>query len=273
MQNTDFRVIFVSIVAMTVLILITICFVVTILFIYERKQFTFYKGLSQLRMDYEKDLLKTHLEIQEQTFQSISSEIHDNIGQVLTLAKFHLNSLSNVESEKTSSQLKDSIDLISEAISDLSDISRSLSSEIIVNNGLIRALEFEFERINHIASIHIDFKVVGECFYLDLNKEILIFRIIQEALSNVVRHANAPNVEITLIYDDHILEIEISDDGIGFDPINKRDGKIYLNAGISNMQKRAKIMGAVFTIKTSKGRGTVVKIIIPLNLQTNEISK
>ena len=93
-------------------------------------------------MRQENALLQAQLEMQEQTFANISGEIHDNIGQKLTLAKLHLNTLPLNGSVQLQGQVNQSIQMIGEVIADLSDMSRSMSSEILLQNGLIKAIEF-----------------------------------------------------------------------------------------------------------------------------------
>src|SRR4030095_11363053 len=110
----------------TIIILIAVCFIAAILISYQKRQFYYLKEMDRLKISYEKDILRMHLEIQEQTFENISQEIHDNIGQVLTLAKFHLNSIDIGDRGKTAGQIDNSVKLLTEAITDLSDISRSL---------------------------------------------------------------------------------------------------------------------------------------------------
>src|SRR5678815_5083890 len=92
----------------TFLILLMAGFIVTILYLYRKKQLAYYKTIEELRLDYEKNLLHTHLEIQEQTLQHISREIHDNIGLSLTLAKLNLNTLDWDHPSKTKIQIESS---------------------------------------------------------------------------------------------------------------------------------------------------------------------
>ncbi|MBL0152941.1 MAG: hypothetical protein IPP93_05455 [Chitinophagaceae bacterium] len=142
-KTTSDIIIFVTI--STLLVLLMAGFVITILYLYQKKQALHQKDLEIVKVDFEKSMLNTKLEIQEQTFQSISREIHDNINLSLTLAKLNLNTLSLKNLSVASEKIASSIEFISKAIRDLSDISRSMNSEVINEQGLIRALEFETE--------------------------------------------------------------------------------------------------------------------------------
>src|SRR4051812_46177709 len=113
------------IIVTTLFILILVSFIVFILFLYQRKHISYQKGLEVLKSDFEKTLLTTQLEIQEQTFQNISREIHDNIGLSLTLAKLNLNTIDWHHAGHSREKVDGSINFISRAIEDLSYISKA----------------------------------------------------------------------------------------------------------------------------------------------------
>ena len=151
----------------TVLILTLVIFTILIILLYQKKQTAYLRNLESLKLDYEKNLLKTQLEIQEQTFQNISREIHDNIGLSLTLAKLNLNILEIENREKANELILSSIELISKSINDLSDISKSLNSEAIGQQGFLNALRLEVERLRKLNRFAIDFSVSGNPVFFD----------------------------------------------------------------------------------------------------------
>src|SRR5436190_3863573 len=161
MYNPSTQGIIIFIAGISILLLIFISFIVTIIYKYQQKQNAYFKDIETLKTSHQNALLQSQLEIQEQTFQNISREIHDNIGQKLTLAKLHLNTLNYTDTDKSVIQVDDSINMISEAINDLSDISRSMSSEIILNNGLIKALDFEAAQLAKSGKYKICFSATG----------------------------------------------------------------------------------------------------------------
>ena len=245
--------------ACTLLVLLLTCFITLIVYKYKQKQNTYFQSLEELKIAHENDLLKSKLEIQEQTFANISREIHDNIGQKLTLAKLRLNTLNLFDENRAALQITDSVTMISEAIDDLSDISRSLSSEIILNNGFIKALEFEVNQLNKPGLYSIKLKVTGETIFLESNTELVLFRITQEALNNIVKHAEATDICISLHYEKIKLTLDIMDNGKGFENIATSDGN-----GLANMTRRAKMLNGVCEINSIRGGGTSIKIEIPL---------
>jgi len=241
------------------LILMLVGFIATIIYRYQQKQNAYFKDIEALKASHENALLHAQLEMQEQTFQNISREIHDNIGQKLTLAKLHLNTLNYSEKEKTLQQVIDSVDMISEAINDLTDISRSMSSEIILNNGLIKALEFEAAQLKKSGIYSISLSITGNTAFLDAATELVMFRIVQEAITNIIKHARATAIDIRLHYTGVLLVMEINDNGKGFNSAENQYG-----TGLQNIQKRASILKGKFEISSIINTGTKFKIEIPL---------
>lgn len=245
----------------TLLILILVSFVTYIIYRYQIKKNIYYKELEELKIKHETSMLQSQVEIQEQTFENISREIHDNIGQKLTLAKLQLNTVNLNDGKHISERLHDAVSMISEAINDLSDISRSMSSEIILNNGLIKALEFEVAQLNKSSLYRIDLVVNGNPVFFDSQKELVLFRIVQEALNNIMKHAAAMEIRLSLNYLDNTVEMQISDDGKGF--VNGAGS--LKGTGISNMKRRAELLNGKCTVFSIPGEGTQIKIEIPIN--------
>ena len=260
MRNSFSEEVIVFIIICTLLILLLFTFIAVIVYRYQQKQNAYYKNLEELKAIHENAMLQSQLEIQEQTFQNISREIHDNIGQKLTLAKLHLNTLDFSNENKLSLQVNDSVKIIGEAINDLSDISRSMSSEIILGNGLIKALEFEVSQLKNPGLYNIKLSVTGDVVFLEESKELVLFRITQEALHNIIKHAGASVIEIGVHYNRHSMSIEIVDNGKGFETEQKSKN----GTGLINMVKRANLLKGKCIIDSETDIGTKIKIEIPL---------
>ena len=254
---TEFVIIFIII--SVILILFLIIFITIIIYRYQQKQNAYFKDIESLKASHQNTLLQSQLEIQEQTFQNISREIHDNIGQKLSLAKLHLNTLSYADTTNTREQVNESINIISEAINDLSDLSHSLSSEIIMNNGLIKALEFEAAQMQRSGIYKIHFSISGNPVFMDANTELVLFRITQEALNNIIRHAGASLIDFHLYYNTSSLVLTIKDNGKGFNIAGSEAG-----TGLLNMKKRTLLLNGKLDIISSENTGTQIKIEIPL---------
>lgn len=261
MRNTSIEGIIIFILISTLLIILLIGFVTYIVYRYQQKQNSYNSDIQNLKSAHENEMLQSQVEIQEQTFENISREIHDNIGQKLTLAKLQLNTVNLNDSKNTSERLHDAVSLISEAINDLSDISRSMSSEIILNNGLIKALEFEVAQLNKSSLYRIALVVNGNPVFFDSQKELVLFRIVQEALNNIMKHAAAREIQLSLNYWENNVEMQIQDDGKGF--VNGSGA--LKGTGIANMKRRAELLNGQCSVFSNPGQGTQIKIEIPIN--------
>jgi two-component system NarL family sensor kinase len=246
----------------TLFILILIFFIVFILFLYQRRHISYQKGLEILKSDFEKTLLTTQLEIQEQTFQNISREIHDNIGLSLTLAKLNLNTIDWNNAGHPQEKVGGSINFISRAIEDLSYISKALHTGFIEENGLLKALELEINKIQKLGIFNVRYDVTGSPVYMQTQKELVIFRIIQEVLNNCIKHAEATALEVLLNYQNDFVAIELNDNGKGFARKSTIDqtGK---GTGLMNIVKRAAYIDGTCQINSFPGKGTTVHLKIP----------
>ncbi|MFN8252344.1 MAG: ATP-binding protein [Ferruginibacter sp.] len=236
------------------------------MFQYQQKQNAYFKDIETLKTSYENTLLQSQLEIQELTFQNISREIHDNIGQKLTLAKLHLNTLCLHEPQYVMKQVAESVSMIGEAINDLSDISRSMSSEALLNNGFLNAVEFEAAKLKQSGLYDISLNASGNTIFLDANTELVLFRILQEAINNIVKHAVASRIRIQLDYYPQRLRMQIADNGKGFNPTLKNEG-----TGLGNIKKRTTVLNGTMNIQSAPGRGTTLAIEIPINDKDGKI--
>ena len=237
-----------------------------IIYRFQKKKNDYRRNVEDMQLKYENEILQSQVEIQEQTFENISRDIHDNIGQKLTLAKLQLNKLA-MQSDKQTADLEDTIRIIGETISDLSDLSRSMSPALLLNNGLAKALEFEIAQIAKTGVFKIDFKNKGDMPFMEERYELYIFRIVQECLNNIIKHAAASLVQLTLEFSADNCHIQIKDDGLGFDS-NQQESH---GAGLYNIRRRTSMMGGELVISSARGAGTEINIKIPLygTIKTN----
>jgi len=262
MQEGVHIIIFLSIT--TFLILLLGGLMIFFLYVYQQKQLLHHKSISELKLKHEKNLIVTQLEIQENMFRHISQEIHDNIGLTLSLIKLRLNILNLAERDKAASQISSSVELLGESITQLKDISKSLNADIINSYGLIMALENEITRIKDSSTISISFKIEGEPVYMDSQKELIIFRIIQEAFNNILKHSEAKNASLILEYSTEDLHIYIQDDGKGFPLTDSDSFSSKGKAGIKNMEGRSRMIRATMEISSNPENGTLLQFIIPI---------
>jgi len=233
--------------------------------VYNSKVKDYKLKLDNLKTLTEKEILKAQLEIQEEVSNKISREIHDNISLGLTLSKLQItNFLEQDQSNKH--LLTSSVELITKSLIDLNDISKSLDSSQLFSHGLVDVLEAEIAVISRSKILDVVFEVRGETVFLDSEKELIIFRIFQEACNNILKHAKASTITIDLVYEKNHVHLKISDDGKGFNIEETIKAKeIRKMSGLKNIHQRAEIIGAETHIYSTPNIGTTIHIKIPLN--------
>jgi two-component system NarL family sensor kinase len=262
MQDKTSEIIIWTIIGSIATILSFIAFINHIIMLYNKKNIEFNQQLQLRNFEKEREVLKTRIDVQEETIQKISKELHDNVNQILTLAKLNLNNIDGLN--KGNEKLIISRDLITNAINELSNLSSSLSSQMVKDLGLIRTLEIESSRIMTINNTQIIIENNLNDNHLNEEDQLILYRIFQEATRNAVIHGKARNIIIKLFqtYDYDFL-FEIEDDGTGFNvnETNSTDQAPRINhQGLKNMQRRASILNGEFIIESSLNQGTKVVI-------------
>lgn len=249
------------IISSTLIIITLATIVIILLFRYQKKNQLFNSNIRTLNLEYEKNILQASIEVQENTFKHVSREIHDNIGLSLTLAKLNLNIVAEDLSGTHQTKIIAAKEILTNAISSLSHLSKGLNADLIYEIGLIEYLRLETDRINQLNILELKLGIGGNPVFLDPNKELLIARIIQESLNNILKHSKATSSSIYLYYHDDKLAITISDNGIGIYYVSKE----VVSSGIRNMHSRAKLLGGQLEILSKDKIGTTINLIIPIN--------
>lgn len=247
----------------TVVLGILVIFFISFFRIYQNTQFKNIQEKANLKAQFEQEILNAENEIQDATMKHISRELHDNVGQMLTLVKIQLNNLA--EEAPENKKINDSKEFISHAISDIRSLSKTLNSDHILLEGLEKAIEFELSRVKKLENFEVDLHSNLCQHTLDSKKEILIFRIFQELLQNCLKHSKAKKISVNLEQSNQCLNLELVDDGIGFD-FEEKLNQNYLNkgSGLLNLKHRVNLMNGTLTFKKTSGVGTVAQITIPL---------
>jgi signal transduction histidine kinase len=221
----------------------------------------FKKELEFIKLNYEKSILNVELEIREQVLENISREIHDNIGLSLTLAKLNLNTLNNDSSPDHKEKIEHSVELLTSAIQDLRNLSQSMNADLVKTNGLIKTVEEEVKRINRSGQLNAVLEITGEPAFMDTQKELLLFRIIQESMNNILKHAEASNASIILDYGNEVLTLLVKDDGKGFAPLSVQGSG---GSGLSNLKARTTMLKGTMELNSGTN-GTILTFKIPYN--------
>ncbi|MFL9482106.1 sensor histidine kinase [Chitinophagaceae bacterium LWZ2-11] len=163
-------------------------------------------------LTYEQTLLQAQLEIQEQTLRFISKEIHDNVGQVLSVVKLNLGIINATDSD-TYEKINYTKDLVSKAITDLRYLSKKLNPERIVQVGLAKAIEEELKHIEKTGDFATSLEEESDLLYLPADRTIITFRIVQELLNTIINHSEATDIHILITNENGINKIVIKDNG------------------------------------------------------------
>lgn len=249
----------IALVAGTLIFFILISFSVGQVLLFKKKREQHFFEMKKMQMHYEQELLRTQLEIQEQTMKHIAQEIHDNVGQMLSLAKLNLNTIDFQKTEKAQEKVLDSKGILSKAIQDLRDLSRSLNTDAVAAAGLIRVIEQELQILQRTGTIQTNFNVIGKVIKLEQQKELILFRIVQEALHNIIKHANATCINVVIHYENDRIILRIADNGKGF----KIQDECFDGSGLRNMESRSKLIGATFSIQSHIMNGTEILVQFP----------
>ena len=240
-----------------------VSFIVYFIIAYKGKQKKVLIEKEQMKTNFDKHLLQTQLEIQEQTLKTISQEIHDNVGQVLSLAKLNLGTFEDTESAYNQTKINDTKQLVSKAINDLRDLSRSLHGDKIAELGLQDAIANELKILQNTGQYQTELKITGESYKLEPQKEMVLFRILQEAINNAIKHSKAKKIQVQLAYQRDLFLLSITDDGVGFNLASLQSGQTGI--GLKSMQNRAALIGAGISINSIPGDGTVISIELKPN--------
>jgi PAS domain S-box-containing protein len=210
--------------------------------------------------------LATHLQsIREEERTMISQEIHDELGQVLTALKIQVSLLAN-KLNKNQGPLKQKInslaDMIDSSVESVQKISAKLRPGILDELGLIAAIEWQTEEFEKLTNIKCSLVLPKDEVKLERDKTTAIFRIFQEALTNIARHSEATKVAVSLLNHQSNIFLEIQDNGRG---ITQEQIKDFKSLGIHGMVERAMVFGGQVSIEGFTGSGTIVKVEIPFD--------
>lgn len=199
------------------------------------------------------------LQAEEKERSRIARDLHDGIGQIMSAARMNLSAFANklVNSSSQQAEMEKIISLVDESCRELRAISHSMMPQALTNKGLVAALSEFIQRI-HPEVLKINFHHEGFEERIAPDKEIMLFRIIQECINNVLKHAQATVLDISMLKDEDGISITLEDNGKGFDTTLTTDGM-----GLSNIRNRILFLQGTVDFDSTPGKGTLVAIHIP----------
>lgn len=240
----------------TTIILLFIAGIVMFIFQYRKRKVLHEKEKQLLYEQYQTELLNSQLEMQQQTMQHIGREIHDNVGQKLTLASLYSRQLVQSQNPEKISAIGGIID---EALAELRLLSKTLTSPMPVQDDILLLLRHEAEQINKSGLCSLQVECMEPGINLAMERKNTLFRLLQEFIQNSLKHAQCRRISITFRKAENKLYITATDDGTGFNVKTGSEG-----IGLQNMQRRAEQLNARYEFSSVEEKGTLLTLQLSL---------
>jgi two-component system NarL family sensor kinase len=226
-------------------------FVISMVFIHRQRQTQNRQKIDQVKSEHEKMLLNIENEIQQETLTQVGRELHDNIGQLLSLAKLNFGS---IKPEKHIAGRE----LLSQIIQEVRGLSKTLNLDWVESITLEEFLKQQLDKIKSTGFCETQLLVEAPIENLKKDEKIVLIRVIQEILNNAIKHASPDRIVIKTLNSGAKPLIIIEDNGKGFDTNQQSSG-----SGMTNLAKRMMTIGGEFYIKSELGKGTLTKLTLP----------
>lgn len=226
-------------------------FVVAMVVLHRQRQVQNRQKLDQIKTEHEKTLLNVENEIQQETLAQIGRELHDNIGQLLSLAKI---SLHSAKPERQA----EGKEYIVQIIKEVRALSKTLNLDWVESITLDDFITQQLEKIQSTGFCQTTFESDHSFLELSKNQKLVLIRVIQECLNNAMKHAHPNRITIQIAKNQSSREIEILDDGAGFETSQQSQG-----SGMANLKKRMETIGGKFSLTSKVGNGTQITLELP----------
>jgi two-component system, NarL family, sensor kinase len=216
--------------------------------------------IREIESDREIITMKVLLEGQDSERKRIAEDLHDGLGGMLAQLKLGISTVfQKVSSQITSTQLTQIKDLIEDACREVRNISDNLQPATLERFGLIVALQDYIQKVSTSENPHFSFQAIGNDQSIPADQQLMIFRTVQEAINNALKHARATEIFVQMHIDEHNLIVEVEDNGSGFDFARHSEGM-----GLKNLEMRAKYLKASLHVQSKSREGTNVLLHVPL---------
>ncbi|SRX55263.1 sensor histidine kinase [Aequorivita sp. CIP111184] len=239
------------IILVAIAIPITLVGIVIVMFsVFSRRKNRLLWEQQETKKAFDRELAESQIEIREETLRNISWELHDNIGQLMTLAKIQ----AQMAQEKPELMAEVS-QTIGTGLDELRALSKLINPEALKSLSLKEAVSLEIERFNRLKFIAAQLTINGTVVPIEVNTQIILFRILQEFFSNTIKHSKASTLKVVLNYTTEELAIIAEDNGVGFE----KSGD-FMGIGLKNMKTRAQLINSILKIDSVKGKGTALHL-------------
>lgn len=238
-------------------------FIISFTIYFQKKKIQHVQEKANLKAQYDQEILKSQIEVQNATLQYLGKELHDNIGQLLSVARINLNVVEETtQGFENEGFVKQANELVEQSIQELRALSKSLDGDFVQDFGFQEILIHELQRIRKTKKFETEILIQGQRYSLGYDREIVLFRITQEILNNALKHSGAKIVEVILNYSPIDFTLQIIDNGKGFDYLEVMESELSQSgSGLRNIQRRATLIDFECEIisKISKGTRYILK--------------
>lgn len=246
---------------MIAVLVIVVTLVIVFFVVFQKRKNKLLQDRMKQQQAFEAEITQAQTETQEQTLKNIGWELHDNVGQLLSFASMQLSILKMQMTDDVKDKFADTSDALKQSLAEVRALSKTLNNEVVLNTGFEESITNELNRLKKMKFDSAELIILGEKVSFSNRKhEIILFRILQEFLSNSVKYSGAKNISITLDYQPSHLIITAKDDGKGFDVNDVEKG-----SGLINMNSRAKLINASSSLTSKPNQGVELQLNYPIN--------
>ena len=227
-------------------------FVVAMVVLHRQRQIQNRQKINQIKIEHEKTLLNIENEIQQETLSHIGRELHDNIGQLLSLAKL------NFSSAKPEKQSEGKV-ILNQIIKEVRGLSKTLNIDWVESISLAEFIKQELGKIQATGFCETTLENSLEDIELTKDQKLVLIRVTQECLNNAIKHASPDRIDVKIYQNGKGKVMEIIDNGHGFDQNIQSKG-----SGMTNLKKRMETIGGEFQLTSVVGKGTDIKLLLPI---------
>jgi len=233
------------------LMVVMVSFIAIMVVFHRQRQIKNQQLVKEIQAEYEKTVLNVEKELREDILAHVGRELHDNVGQLLSLAKMNL---SSSKPEKVS----EGKGMVNEIIHEVRALSKTLNLDWVDAISLEEFIQKELNKLESAEFCKVAFHQTGKTLHLDKDKKLVLIRIIQECLNNAIKHAQPKSIEISIKPALDKSVISVKDDGKGFEYNGESSG-----LGIYNLKSRMSTIGGEMILHSVLGKGTEIKLILP----------
>ncbi len=239
-------------VVVTLTIALFIGLVVLLLILNQQRRTKHRAHLAELKLTHDREVMDAEREAQRQTLQEVGRELHDNLGQLLTVVQMGL--YAELEDDGKKQRIHEAVNTLELSIEEVRRMGRSLNSDLWEQRTFTEAITSEAERIERMGLATVHLRITGEPPGLSPDAKTILFRVFQEVVNNALKHARADTIDVSL-HDGAQPTLTIADNGQGFDGAQASTG-----SGTTNIRRRCAMIGFVAELHTSPGQGTTWRI-------------